>query len=121
MNRWLNSLRHAFRGILLTFRTERNAQIELGISISVVALGLWLHLSATEWCIVLLCIGAVFGAETFNSAIERWCDHVTREIDPAIRDIKDTAAGAVLITSIMAVIIGVMIFLPKILMRIIPF
>jgi diacylglycerol kinase len=117
MNQWLNSIRFAFRGILLTFRTERNAQIELCISLAVVALGLWLHLSATEWGIVLLCIGSVLGAEIFNSAIERWCDHVTHAIDPAIRDIKDTSAGAVLMTSIIAAMIGMIIFLPKVLLR----
>ena len=111
MSRWLSSIGYALRGIFITIRQERNAQIELVISFIVIAIGLWLELSKMEWCLVLLCIGMVLGAETFNSAIERWCDRETKEIDPSIRDIKDTAAGAVLITSIIAAIIGMMIFI----------
>ena len=68
-----------------------------------------------EWIAVILCIGAVLAAEGVNSAIEALCDKVSPEYDEAIKHTKDLAAGAVLILAVMSIIVGLLIFVPKIL------
>lgn len=112
MKKWFNSAKHAFTGLVLLFRTERNARIELGAAILVLSLGIWLKLSAAEICIVLLCIGGVIGAEAINSAIERMADFQHQDIHPDIKSIKDMAAGAVLIMALISFATGLIIFIP---------
>lgn len=114
MKKWLNSAGHAYRGIVLFIRTERNARIEIFIAFVVMAFAIWLHVSFIEFAILLLCIGAVLSAEAFNSAVERMADFHSKEIHPEIRNIKDIAAGAVLISAIVSAMIGLLIFLPPI-------
>ncbi len=104
------------RGVIVFFRTERNARIELFFAIVAIFLGWILQISVIEFCIVLLCIAAVIGAEAINSTIEHLADFQTKEIHPAIRDIKDISAGAVLITSLMALVVGILIFGPKVIL-----
>ena len=118
MQKWLNSVRNAQRGIILLLKTERNTKIELAIGIISVLLGVWLKISAIEWCIILLCIGGVMSAEAINTAIEKLSDYNATEWNSRIRDIKDMAAGAVLIMAIVSVIAGFIIFGPKIFSRI---
>ena len=72
-----------------------------------------LHLSPTEWIIITLCIGLVLAAEAVNSAIEALADRVSAEYDEAIKRTKDLAAGAVLLLAIASAIVGLIIFLPK--------
>ena len=67
---------------------------------------------STEWCIVVICFGVVLAAEGFNTAIERLVDLVSPEFHPVAGDVKDVAAGAVLICAIAAAIIGCIIFVP---------
>ena len=100
---------------MLLFREEHNARIHAGITVTVVLAGVWLHLTAGEWVAVFLCIGMVLAAEAFNSAIERVADYLTTERDDRIRDIKDLAAGAVLLCAIAAATVGCIIFLQHIL------
>ncbi|MCB0402452.1 MAG: diacylglycerol kinase family protein, partial [Flavobacteriales bacterium] len=79
-----------------------------------VVLAGWLfRVSDTEWMILLLCIATVIAAELFNTAIENLCDMVEPNYNKKIGFIKDAAAGAVLIVTIAAVIIGLIIFIPK--------
>jgi diacylglycerol kinase (ATP) len=73
--------------------------------------GAILGFSRTEWIVVVLCIGAVLGAEAFNTAIEKMCDHLHPQQHPEIGKVKDLAAGAVLLVSIAAAVCGVMILL----------
>jgi diacylglycerol kinase len=98
-------------------KEERNIRIEVVIAIVILALSIWLRLSLTEWCLILFCIGAVLASEAFNSSIERVANFLTMESNNQIRDIKDMAAAGVLIMAIVAVLIGVVILLPKILFR----
>ena len=119
MQKWLNSARHASRGILLMLKAERNTRIEVVIAIFVIILSIWLRISSIEWCLIILCIGGVLAVEAFNTSLERVADYLTKEKNSQIRDIKDLAAAGVLIMSIVAVIIGVVILLPKIMIRII--
>ena len=76
-------------------------------------MGIGLKISTTEWIAVTGCIGLVLMAEGFNSSIEALCDKVSPEMDPLIGHSKDLAAGAVLIAAIAAAVIGMIIFLPK--------
>jgi diacylglycerol kinase len=113
MKKWFNSFGHAWTGILLFFRTERNARIEMVAACVAVGLSLWLQLSAIEFAIILLCIAVVLSAEAFNSTIERLADIHHPGIHPDIKALKDIAAGAVLIASILSFIIGLLLFVPK--------
>ena len=79
----------------------------------VTALSIVLHLHHDEWIIVLICIAMVIGFEMLNTAIETLCNMVQEEYHPLIKIIKDVAAAAVLWVSIISVIIGLIIFLPK--------
>ncbi|MBO4599245.1 MAG: diacylglycerol kinase family protein [Bacteroidales bacterium] len=110
----LRSFRYAFAGLRLLFSEEHNARIHAGITVAVVLAGVWLRLTADEWVAVVLCIGMVLAAEAFNSAIERVADFLTTERDDRIRDIKDLAAGAVLLCAIAAAIVGLIVFVPHI-------
>ena len=105
---------NAFNGIKFFFMNERNGKIQATMAAAVLFAGLYAHLSAIEWIIVLLCICAVLVLEMINSTIEHLCNMIHSEYHPVIKIIKDIAAGAVLFASIISVIIGLIIFLPKI-------
>ena len=74
--------------------------------------GFYFGITPTEWCIVVICFGVVLAAEGFNTAIERLVDLVSPGFHPIAGDVKDVAAGAVLICAIAAAIVGSIIFLP---------
>lgn len=109
----LKSTNHAWRGIGILFKTSHNAQFGLVMSLLVVYLGFTFAISNIEWMFLVFAIGLVFVAEALNSAIEIDMDLTSPEYHPYARDTKDVAAGAVLLSVIMAVIIGAVIFLPK--------
>lgn len=109
-----DSFRHAFDGIL-TGLGERNMKIHCLMAVLVVAFGFILRISVTEWCICLVLFGLIMALELVNTAIEAVVDLVTQEYRPLAKAAKDTAAGAVLIASIMAAITGLIIFIPRLL------
>ncbi len=113
MNSRLKSLSHAFRGLCDAVRNETNMKIHVIAAILVITLGLFLQLSSIEWLIVLFCIGLVISMETINTAIEKLADAISTDFHPKIKSAKDMAAGAVLISAIVAFIIGLLIFVPK--------
>lgn len=113
LQRRKDAFRYAGKGIWEVITKEAHAKIHILASVIAVGTGGIIGLSATEWCLVCLCIGAVFMAEAFNSAIERLADRVTTDRDPLIAAVKDIAAGAVLFISIAAAAVGFIIFLPK--------
>lgn len=110
----LRSFRYAFQGLRLLFE-ENNAKFHLLVSVIVLLSGFYFKLSSTEWIIICLQIGLVLTAEAFNTAIEKLCDYVSSEHQPLIGKVKDLTAAAVLILSFVAVIVGIIIFLPKVL------
>ena len=114
MKKWLNSVRYALNGLTWFLRHERNGRLEFVITLITVAMGVWLHISMTEWCLVMLCIALIIAGEMINTSIERVADFMTREQHPEIGLIKDLAAGAVLVLSVIAAMIGLLIFAPKI-------
>lgn len=109
----LRSFRYAIRGLKFLLE-ENNAKFHLLASVIVLSVGFYVKLSNTEWAIIIIQIGLVFAAEAFNTAIEKLCDFVSPEHQPLIGKVKDLAAAAVLLVSVVAVIVGIIIFLPKI-------
>lgn len=109
----IKSFQYALEGFLSAVRSEANLRFHIAATVTVIALGFWLHLAAVEWCIVVLCIGAVFGIELINTSIEQLCNHVTAEEHPSIKRIKDISAAAVLLVSMASAVAGGVIFLPK--------
>lgn len=110
----LKSFAYAFNGIIALIKNEHNARIHLFATICVIPAGFFFHLSAGEWIAVIFAIGFVFSAEAVNSAIEYLADFVSPGRHELIRLAKDIAAAAVLFAAITAAIVGLIIFLPKI-------
>lgn len=108
-------LRDAARGIALLLGGTANARIHLAATLLVVGLGLWLRLPRNEWLWLTGAIGFVWSAEAFNSAIETLADRISPDHDPLIARAKDLAAGAVLAAAVAAAVIGLLIFLPRLL------
>ncbi len=109
----IKSFRYAFHGIYLLVRHEPNARIHCFITVCVLVAGVLLEISVTEWIAVCLCIGMVLAAEAVNSALEALADRVSEEYDEAIKRTKDLAAGAVLLLAMASVVVGMLIFVPK--------
>ena len=107
------SFRHAFDGIFCLWKEEPNTRIHLFFTVAAVFCGFFFRISMTEWLAVILLVGGVWSAETFNSAIERCVDLTTTEKHPLAKAAKDLAAGAVLLLAFTSVVVGVIIFLPK--------
>ena len=108
----LRSFGFAFKGLGYVLRTQHNAWIHLVASGVVVGIALFLDLSRTDWCWLVLAMGAVWCAESFNTALEELANAVDSEPNPMIGRAKDAAAAAVLIAALAAAIIGVIILGP---------
>lgn len=111
----IKSFEYSFTGLVHLFRLEHNARIHAIAAILVVIAGCILEISSMEWVAIVICIGLVLVTETLNTSIENICDHLTTDIHPHIKIIKDLASGAVLISAITAVVVALIIFLPKVL------
>lgn len=107
----LKSFGYSIKGFLTAMREERNMKIHICAAGVVVAAGFWFDISGTDWCIILITIGIVISAELFNTSIEILADVVTREKHPGIEKVKDIASAAVLMLCVVAVIVGVIVFL----------
>ncbi|WP_306013022.1 MULTISPECIES: diacylglycerol kinase [unclassified Allomuricauda] len=110
----VKSVGYALKGMFLLLRTESSIQIQFVIALVVTAFGFYFEISRVEWTIQLLSIGMVMGVEGVNTAVEKICDYIQPNLDPKIGLIKDISAGAVMIVSILASIIGLIIYIPKI-------
>jgi len=104
------SFKHAGRGLYLFIKTTHNAWIHILILLAVVVASFYFKISSLEWMILLLTGGFVLVAEAFNTAIEIDMDLTSPEYHPYARDTKDVAAGAVLISAIVAILVGLLIF-----------
>lgn len=109
----IRSFRYAFTGIYFTVQTQYNMRIHIVASVLTMLLAWYVELSKLEWCVLLLVIGLVLLAEGLNTAVELLVDFISPDYHPKAGLIKDVASGAVLITAIIAGIIGGLIFLPK--------
>ncbi len=108
------SFRHAFRGVGIMIRTQHNAWVHMVAALIAIVLGFRFDISLAEWSVLVLAMGSVLAAEAFNTAMEIDIDLTSPDFHPYARDTKDVAAGAVLISVIVAIVIGLIIFLPKI-------
>ncbi len=105
---------YAWNGIRTLWKEEKNTRIHLFFTSAVIIAGIFLKVSMAEWALLFLTISSVWGAEALNAAIERNVNLVTTEKKPLAGDAKDLAAAGVLILAAGSVIIGLLIFLPKI-------
>lgn len=110
----VKSFGFAFEGIFYSFKKGIHFKSHVTAAVIVVVLGLIYPISTLEWLILILTISAVISAEAMNTAVEEACDVLHPEHHPRARLAKHCAAGAVLILSIAALLIGLIIFLPKI-------
>ena len=110
-----DSFKHAFNGIKSAFTTEYHMVIHSYFAIAVIISGVLFQISYIEWLICFLLIGLVFVLELVNTAIESIVNMITTEYNFYAKVAKDTAAGAVLVMSIVSAIIGLIIFVPKLL------
>lgn len=110
----LRSFRYAFKGVVALFAKEHNARIHAVAAVCAVAAGFIFDISNMEWIAVVIAIGMVMAAEAFNTAIEYLADFVSPGHNEYIGKAKDVAAGAVLILALCAVVIAIVIFIPKI-------
>ena len=110
--RLIKSFGFAINGLRLCWK-EPNFRIHVLVSSLVLALGYWLTISATEWVLVLLCMGMVLSLEMLNTAIEHLCNLVHAAQHPVIKVVKDVSAAAVMFAAIISVCCGLIIFLPK--------
>lgn len=111
----IKSVGYAFKGMLILIKTEASIKIQLVMAIAITIAGFYFDISKTEWMIQITIIGLVMSIEGVNTAIEYIADFVHPEHHKKIGLIKDVAAGAVFIASIVAVIIAGIIYIPKLL------
>ena len=110
-----DSFRYAFRGLWSMLKKEHNARIHSLAAIVAVISGFLLKISLLEWSLLVIVIGIVFLTELINTALETLADEVDPELNENIMKAKDYAAAAVLISAIISLIAGCIIFIPKIL------
>lgn len=115
MGKFIRGFGYAFSGLGYAFKSQLNFKAHLLTAILVSIAGCWFKLSLAEWLWISASIGMVLMAELLNTAIEVLVDLVSPEIHPKAKITKDVAAAAVLVTAITAAIIGMIIFIPKIL------
>ncbi len=108
------SFKHAFEGLKTCIYKERNIKIHLSMMFLVILFGIILDISKYEWITCLILFGLVIGAELFNTAIEIVVDMITLKNDINAKNAKDISAGAVLVLAITSFIVGLVIFIPKI-------
>ena len=110
----IRSFAFAINGLKSCFTSETNFKVHIIVALVVILLGFVLHISYTEWLIVIASIAFVITMEILNTAIEKLCDVVQESFHPGIKKVKDIAAGAVLVSACSSIIVGAIIFLPKI-------
>ena len=112
--RLFNSFDYAFQGIVKAYKGEQNLKIHTIVAILVIIAGFIFKISYLEWLVCLLLIGLVIMAEFFNTAIEYVVDLASPKIHPLAKAAKDTASAGVLMMAIISAIVGLIIFVPKI-------
>ncbi len=112
----IKSFSYAFKGIVSLFASQPNARIHVVVLSFVVAAGFYFKVDKTEWLTIVLIAALVLSAEAMNTAVEFVVDLVSPDYHPLAGKAKDVAAAAVLLTAFGAVVVGFIIFLPKILM-----
>ncbi|RPJ24363.1 MAG: diacylglycerol kinase family protein [Chloroflexi bacterium] len=115
----IHAFGHAFRGWRHVLKTQHNAWIHSVVAMLVVIVGLWLGLSPRDWAVIVLTIAMVFTAEFINTAIEAVVDLASPVHHPLAKVGKDVGAGAVLISALAAVLVGLLILGPPLWARLV--
>lgn len=110
MKNFFRAFLYAWNGIRVSLKDQRNLKVQSLVALITIGAGFYFNIACLEWCLILFSIALVLGLEMVNSAIENLVDLVTMERRPLAGKVKDIAAGAVLFASIIAVIIGIIIF-----------
>lgn len=110
----IRSLKFALRGAWLLLTTEHSIMVQFCIAIIISVVGIIMQLSTVEWILQLLAIGLILVAEALNTGIEKLSDFIHPDYHKKIGFIKDISAGASAIAAIIAIIIGLIIYVPKI-------
>ena len=108
------SFKYASDGLREAYKNEQTVWIYIPVALLVIAASIFFKLSIIEWAIVILILGIIYGLELINTAIECTVDLATKEYDPLAKRAKDTVSAAVLVFAITSVIVGLLIFVPKI-------
>lgn len=108
----IKSFSHALRGVVILFRTEQSFRLQAVVAVVVLFFCVWLHLRISEIIVVLLLVCSVLILETINSIFERLVDTFKPRLHPIVGEIKDIMAAAVFLVSVLAAVIGLIIFLP---------
>ena len=109
------SFKFAFHGLWRLIKNEHNSRIHLLAAIVAIALGFFLKINPLEWSMLVIVIAIVFITELLNTSLETLADFIDPEWDEMIMKAKDYAAAAVLISAVISVVVGGLIFIPKIL------
>ena len=109
------SFSYAMNGLKIALKEEHNMRIHFAVALCVLTLSVFFNINSYEWIAIFFAIGFVFSSELINSAIENIVDFISLEKHDTIRKIEDISAAAVLISAFVALIIGLIVFLPKIL------
>lgn len=107
-----NRFKAAYHGLSSVFESEQNFRIHLFAFVIVILFGVFFGLSNLEWIAILSCSFLVLICEVFNTAVEKLCDHISPNYDVLIGKVKDISAAAVLVSSIMSVVVGAIVFIP---------
>ncbi len=111
---FLKSQGYARQGLRLIFKNERNFRIDICVAIVVIVFGFIFRISHQDWIALSLVISMVFISESINSAIEALCDTVSLDYKVNIKYAKDVSAGAVLVSALVSIITGILVFIPYI-------
>ena len=116
----LRSFGYAFEGLAYILRTQRNARIELAVAIAAVALATWLGITTVEWAVLVLTIAVVLALEWINTALELAVSLASPDRHPSAKAAKDVAAASVLLAAAVSVLVGLLLFAPRILAKLAP-
>ena len=116
----LRSFRHALAGLLFVLRSQHNAWLHAVVTVLALVLGAVVRLSGDEWCLLALAIALVWVSEAFNTGLEVLADAVMPERHATVKIAKDVAAGAVLLGSLGALVVGAILFVPRLIALVAP-
>ena len=111
---FIESVKCTLRGIFYAICSERNIKIQLCFAVIAIIFGFVFNISFVEWCVIVIVITMVLSAEMFNTAIEKTVDLCTKEYNELAKIAKDVSSGAVLLTAIASVMVGMIVFFPRI-------
>ena len=114
VKRLYKSFQYALKGLIKTFREEQNLKVQTFAGLIILLLAWYFQVSRLEWCLLIFTIGLVVLMEIVNSAVERVTDVLKPRINGYVKEIKDIMAAAVMLASLLAVIVGIIIFWPYI-------